>query len=224
MDLEQSLAREAPGCEDRPPVALAPGHNGVCRAEAAGTAGAAVAADPDPAALLAAIATRRDREAFKQLFAQFAPRVKAFARRSGADGQVAEDLAQDVMLTVWRRAGQYDRDKAAASTWIFTIARNRRIDMLRREARPDFDPQDPSLKAEEGPPADERLHGRRQARALRRAVDRLPEEQAELMRLAYFEDKSHGVIAEELDLPLGTVKSRLRLAMRKLRDMMKDRD
>jgi RNA polymerase sigma-70 factor (ECF subfamily) len=150
--------------------------------------------------------------------------VKAFARRSGADAQVAEDLAQDVMLTVWRRAGQYDRDKAAASTWIFTIARNRRIDMLRREARPDFDPEDPSLKAEEGPPADERLHGHRQAHTLRRAVDRLPEEQAELMRLAYFEDKSHGVIAEELELPLGTVKSRLRLAMRKLRDMMKDRD
>jgi RNA polymerase sigma-70 factor (ECF subfamily) len=206
------------------PLALAPVDDGDRGGEAAGAPTVAAAAAADPGALLAAIATRQDREAFKELFAHFAPRVKAFARRSGADAQVAEDLAQDVMLTVWRRAGQYDRDKAAASTWIFTIARNRRIDMLRREARPDFDPEDPSLKAEAGAPADDRLHGRRQACALRLAVDRLPEEQAELMRLAYFEDKSHGVIAEELALPLGTVKSRIRLAMRKLRDMMKDRD
>ncbi len=215
MSLEQSVGREGPAREEWPPAALAPVDGGNRRGDAAA---------PDPAALLAAIAGHQDRESFKQLFAHFAPRVKAFARRSGADAQVAEDLAQDVMLTVWRRAGQYDRDKAAASTWIFTIARNRRIDMLRRESRPDFDPEDPSLKAEAGPPADERLHSRRQARDLRRAVDRLPEEQAELMRLAYFEDKSHGVIAEELELPLGTVKSRLRLAMRKLRNMMKDQD
>ena len=179
---------------------------------------------PDPVELLAAIAERQDRQAFRQLFALFAPRVKAFARRSGADGQVAEDLAQDVMLTVWRRAGQYDRTKAAASTWIFTIARNRRIDMIRREARPDFDPEDPSLQGEEEAPADLSLHNRRQEHAVRQAVAQLPQEQAELMRLSYFEDKSHGVIAEELDLPLGTVKSRIRLAMRKLRDMMKDSD
>lgn len=214
MSLEQSLGSEEPLHLCLSAAGLPP---------EAGRHGTTVAAS-EPAALLAAIAARQDREAFKTLFAFFAPRIKAFARRGGADAQVAEDLAQDVMLTVWRRAGQYDRNKAAASTWIFTIARNRRIDMLRREGRPDFDPEDPSLKAEERPPADDRLHSRRQASAVRRAVSRLPEEQAELMRLAYFEDKSHGVIAAELDLPLGTVKSRIRLAMRKLRDMMKDRD
>jgi RNA polymerase sigma-70 factor (ECF subfamily) len=179
---------------------------------------------PDPAELLAAIAEDHDRNAYRRLFALFAPRVKAFARRRGADAQVAEDLAQDVMLTVWRRAGQFDRTKAAASTWIFTIARNRRIDMIRREARPDFDPEDPSLQGESARPADADLHARRQERDLRRAVARLPEEQAELMRLAYFEDKSHGVIAAQLDLPLGTVKSRIRLAMRKLRHMLKEMD
>ncbi len=184
-------------------------------------AGDVVAEPRDASDLIEAIAARRDREAFKALFADFAPRVKAFARRSGASSQVAEDLAQDVMLTVWRRAGLFDRRKAAASTWIFTIARNRRIDMIRKEARPDFDPHDPSLQAEDKA-ADELLHASEMEGELRRAVARLPQEQAELMRLAYFEDKSHGVIAEELDLPLGTVKSRIRLAMRKLRRMMKE--
>ncbi len=184
-------------------------------------AGDVVAEPRDASDLIEAIAARRDREAFKALFADFAPRVKAFARRSGASSQVAEDLAQDVMLTVWRRAGLFDRRKAAASTWIFTIARNRRIDMIRKEARPDFDPHDPSLQAEDKA-ADELLHASEMEGELRRAVARLPQEQAELMRLAYFEDKSHGVIAEELDLPLGTVKSRMRLAMRKLRRMMKE--
>ncbi|MGF1591624.1 MAG: sigma-70 family RNA polymerase sigma factor [Kiloniellaceae bacterium] len=180
--------------------------------------------EPAPEDLLEAIAARQDREAFKVLFAQFAPRVNAFARRLGAEAQVAEDLAQDVLLTVWRRARLYDRRKAAASTWIFTIARNRRIDLIRREARPDFDPQDPSLQGEAGPPADENLAERRRDEILRQAVARLPEEQARLMRLAYFEDKSHGAIAEELNIPLGTVKSRTRLAMRKLRQMLKDQD
>ena len=174
--------------------------------------------------LVETIARHRDRDAFKALFALFAPRVKAFARRSGASAQVSEDLAQDVMLSVWRRANQFDRSKAAASTWIFTIARNRRIDMIRRETRPDFDPQDPSLRGEDPQGADERLADRQQEQELRRAVARLPEQQAELMRLAYFEDKSHGAIAEQLDLPLGTVKSRIRLAMGKLRKMLKDMD
>lgn len=178
----------------------------------------------DAEALLEAIAARRDREAFKALFGHFAPRVAAFARRLGANAQVAEDLAQDVLLTVWRRAGQFDRRKAGAGTWIFTIARNRRIDMIRHEVRPDFDPADPSLQGEGEAAADDRLAGRRREQSLRRAVARLPEDQALLMRLAYFEDKSHGVIAGELNIPLGTVKSRIRLAMRKLRQMLKDED
>lgn len=198
------------------------------RETCASVPGVAVSGDalPDdlPDDLVEAIAVRQDREAFKRLFAAFAPRVKTFARRRGAEPQVAEDLAQDVMLTVWRRAAQFDRRKASASTWIFTIARNRRIDMLRREARPAFDAEDPSLKAAGEPPADERLAERRREGDLRRAVARLPQEQSHLMRLAYFEDKSHGVIAEELDLPLGTVKSRIRLAMRKLRLMLKEND
>ena len=174
------------------------------------------------AELIASVAVARDREAFRELFLMFAPRVKAFARRSGATAQVAEDLLQDVMLSVWRRAGQYDRSKAAVSTWIFTIARNRRIDMLRREARPDFDPDDPTLKSAPEEPADLWVESRQQAQVLRQALETLPVEQSELLRLAYFQDKSHGAIAEELELPLGTVKSRIRLAMSKLRKTLKD--
>jgi len=206
-----------------------------CRADEASAAPHCLAAAPfgggraggagcDAEALVEAIAARQDREAFKALFGHFAPRVAAFARRLGADAQVAEDLAQDVLLTVWRRAAQFDRRRAGAGTWIYTIARNRRIDMIRREARPDFDPADPGLQGEAEAAADDTLAERRREISLRRAVVRLPEEQSRLMRLAYFEDKSHGAIAEELNIPLGTVKSRIRLAMRKLRQMLKDED
>ena len=172
--------------------------------------------------LIEEIAGNRCRVAFRRLFEHFVPRVKSFARRGGASSQAAEDLAQEVMLTVWRRAELFDRRKAAASTWIFTIARNRRIDMIRRESRPEFDPEDPSLEPSGPEPADEALQARVLELELRRAVADLPGEQAELMKRAYFEDRSHSDIAEELDLPLGTVKSRIRLAMRKLRKAMKE--
>ena len=177
---------------------------------------------PDAADLLEAISLRRDRDAFKALFTDFAPRIKAFARRMGAESSVADDLAQDVMLTVWRQAARFDRQKASASTWIFTIARNRRIDMIRRERRPAYDPRDPAPDEAPEPQADEALHSTRQGEALRRMVADLPEEQSQVLRLAFYEDKSHGAIAEELDLPLGTVKSRIRLAVGKLRSMLKD--
>ena len=121
------------------------------------------------------------------------------------------------MLTVWRRATQYDSGKAAVSTWIFTIARNKRIDSLRRTRRPEIDPQDPALVQDPGDSPDHIVNAAQRRAILHAAVAELPPEQGQLLRLAYFEDKSHRVIAEELSLPLGTVKSRLRLAMAKLR-------
>ena len=174
------------------------------------------------AALLADVAERRDRNAFARLFRHFAPRIKAYVMRLGTDPAAAEDLAQDVMMTVWLRAEQFDRNKASLSTWIFTIARNRRIDVLRRERRPEIDPDDPALVREADPPADEEIDTANRHRLLREAVTKLPREQAELLRVAYFEDQSHSKIAERFGLPLGTVKSRLRLALGKLRPALEE--
>lgn len=175
------------------------------------------ATEPALADLLAAVAERRDRYAFATLFSHFAPRLKAYMRRLGLEDGRAEDLVQEVMLIVWRRALLYDRAQASVSTWIFTIARNKRIDALRRERRPEIDPDDPALVQDATPAVDLVVSQEQIGRRLRAAVDELPQEQAEVLRKNFFEDKPHGVIAEELALPLGTVKSRVRLALTKLR-------
>lgn len=174
----------------------------------------------DPIELMAAISTHRDRHAFGQLFDHFAPRIQSYMRRLGADQAAAEDLVQDVMLTVWRRAEQFDPSRAGVSTWIFAIARNKRIDVIRRERRPAVDLEDPAMVPDPEPDADTTVNNRQESAQLRSAIAELPSEQAQLLRLAYFEDKSHSDIAAELDLPLGTVKSRIRLAMNKLRSQL----
>jgi RNA polymerase sigma-70 factor (ECF subfamily) len=182
---------------------------------------------PDPdrlCALVEAIADRQDRDSFAELFAHFAPRVKAFIMRGGADPDTAEELAQEAMVSVWRKAASFDRRKAAVSTWIFTIARNKRIDRLRRERRPAIDEADYLLQVEPEPTADARLEQRETRVMLSRSVAELPDDQAEVVKMAFYEDKSHSVIAEELGLPLGTVKSRIRLALGRLRGMVGEED
>jgi RNA polymerase sigma-70 factor (ECF subfamily) len=131
---------------------------------------------------------------------------------------MAEDLTQEVMLSVWRRAEQYDRRLAAPSTWVFTIARNKRIDVLRRQRRTtDQEIEDPMTERDPEPRGDQAVEARQIRDRVREAIATLPGEQAELVRIFYFEDKSHSEIAGALDLPLGTVKSRLRLALGKMR-------
>lgn len=181
-------------------------------------------ADASPVDLMQAIAQRQDRGAFAALFTQFAPRIKAYVQRMGAEPRMAEDIAQDVMLIVWRRASQFDPAKAGVSTWIFTIARNRRIDVVRRERRPEFDATDPLVAPEAEPQPDENVETAREHKRMHDAISTLPQDQAKLLRLAFIEDKSHSVIAEDLNLPLGTVKSRIRLAIAKLRTLLKDDD
>lgn len=177
------------------------------------------ALQPDPFIhdrLIEAVALRRDREAFAQLFSYFAPRLKAWLIKSGATPAAAEDFAQDAMLTVWRKADLFDARKARAATWIFTIARNRRLDMLRRDARPLPVPEiELAEQTVERP--DDLLEQSEDAERVRDALGRLKPDQVEVLRLAFFMDSPHSEIARQLNLPLGTVKSRIRNAMIKLR-------
>ncbi|MGB5094075.1 MAG: sigma-70 family RNA polymerase sigma factor [Parvibaculum sp.] len=174
------------------------------------------------AAHMTAIAMAGDRAAFAALFAHYAPRVKSYLRRLRMDERLAEDLAQDVMLTVWRKAAQFDAEKASVGTWIFTIARNRFIDIVRREKRPELDANDPLLMPEEPAQADKEMESRQIGDRVRAALVALPPDQAEVVTLSFLEGLPHTAIAERLGIPLGTVKSRLRLAFGRLRPVLED--
>ncbi len=211
------------GRPGRPPAGLLAA--GFLAATARPPLQSAMPSDPEVPSLethlddLEAVARRQDRAAFARLFAHFAPRVKAYLMRQGAEPGLAEDLAQETMLTVWRKAPGYDRRLAGPSTWIFTIARNRRIDALRRDRRGRLDADDPALLPEAGILPDTALEAGQWEKKLAAAIGDLPAEQAQMLKLAYFEDRSHGDIARSLRLPLGTVKSRLRLAVTRLRSI-----
>jgi len=182
---------------------------------------AAQAAD-DPSAWILAIAASQSRESFSLLFARFAPRVKSYLMKLGARPDQAEELAQEALLAVWRKAAYFDPARASASTWIFTIARNLRIDALRRERHPeDLDNEPELMPAAEAAADDLVAAGEREAR-VRRALEGLSAEQAEVVRLSFFQEAPHSEISERLGLPLGTVKSRLRLAMARLRGQLED--
>ncbi|HYE46847.1 MAG TPA: sigma-70 family RNA polymerase sigma factor [Caulobacter sp.] len=180
-------------------------------------------AGADPyAALVLAIAERGDRAAFRQLFDHYAPRVKGYLVRLGLDGARAEELAQEVLVTVWRKAASFDARRASVSTWIFRIARNRRIDVYRRDRTADVDAEDPSLLPPEAASPHEEVSAAQQQRRIAAALLDLPEEQRDLVRRAFYDDLSHSEIAEATGLALGTVKSRLRLAFGKLRALLED--
>ena len=172
--------------------------------------------------LLVKVAADRDRAAFSRLFQHYAPRVKAYMRKLGCDGALAEDLAQEAMLQVWRKSESYDPALASPGTWIFTIARNLRIDRIRRERRPEIHADDPLLVPLPEPRADDVLATRQSEDRLRRAVAQLPLEQADVVGLSFYEDTPHAEIAARLGIPLGTVKSRLRLAMNRIRLFLGD--
>lgn len=167
--------------------------------------------------LMEAVAVRQDRAAFAALFDFYAPRVKAYCLRLGAADSLAEELAQEVMVTVWRKAALFDRRQAAVSTWIFRIARNRRIDAARRAAKPDLTPEDDPLPPTPVTAPDDALSGAERDAAVRAALQDLPADQITLLEQAFYEGLSHREIAERQGLPLGTVKSRIRLAFAKLR-------
>ncbi len=171
------------------------------------------------ASLLAAVADDRDRQAFASLFRHFGPRLKTFFLRSAISSGVAEDLVQETMLNVWRKASYFDPERAGVATWIFTIARNLRIDHLRRLRNPatlPVDGDDAPFSIEDG------VIGAERDERVRRALTTLSTEQQTIIRLSYFSEKSQTEIAGELGIPLGTVKSRTRLAMNRLRALLED--
>ncbi|MES2473373.1 MAG: sigma-70 family RNA polymerase sigma factor [Pseudomonadota bacterium] len=170
--------------------------------------------------LLQRVAQTRDRAAFGLLFEHFAPRIKSYLMRLGTPPGQAEDLAQEAMLTLWRKSALFDPARASASTWMFTIARNLRIDAIRKERRPRFELDDPTLALDPEPDADAGLEMQDSQSALRQALRVLPPDQNEIVMQFYFSDKPHSQIAADLGIPLGTVKSRLRLAMARLRAAM----
>ena len=171
------------------------------------------------AALLAAVAERRDREAFAELFDYYAPRINGYLQRLGAERTSAEEMAQDVMVTLWRKAELFDASKSSVATWLYRIARNRRIDAARRNRIDFVDPSDYifDIADENTADADGLLDAQSRDDVLRRQMADLPKEQLELVRLAFYEGLSHSEIAERTGLPLGTVKSRIRLAFTRLR-------
>ena len=167
---------------------------------------------------LVAVGRRRDREAFAALFRFFAPRLKSYYLRQGSPPRQAEDLVQETMLRVWERASLYDPSRAQASTWIFTVARNLRLDSLRGERHPE--PESEALLSElpdGSESADVLLESSRREERVRAALATLPWEQMEILKLSFFEDVAHADIARRLGLPLGTVKSRIRRALARLR-------
>ncbi len=178
------------------------------------------AKDQELTTLINLIATRKDKTAFSSLFKLFGPRIKGYLMKLGSNDIVAEDLLQEVMLTVWRKSETFDRNKAAVSTWLFTIARNKRIDMLRKEIRPQLDPNDPMLTPNQEESADNVYGSKQESIKITDAIKMLPEEQSKLIKMTYYEDKSHSIIAKELKMPLGTVKSRIRLASTRLKKLL----
>ncbi|MAL95189.1 MAG: RNA polymerase subunit sigma-70 [Haliea sp.] len=171
---------------------------------------------------LVLIGSNQDRAAFTRLFRHFAPLIKAFALAgSSLSATHADELVQEVMLKIWQKAGAYDPRKAAASTWVYTIARNCRTDMFRRLQK-----FDTPLAAEDFTPEQDdeeplvQLQSRRNRERIKALMSTLPPDQAQILAKVYMEGKSHAEAANDMDLPLGTVKSRVRLALQKLQIQM----
>ncbi len=169
------------------------------------------------AALVAAVAERRDRQAFTRLFDHFAPRLNAYLLRLGTNAGTAEEIAQETMVTLWRKAALFDPQKSSVATWLYRIARNRRIDMLRRDRLDFLDTNDPVLEPADDTDLFAQVDMQQREEAVRIALEGLPEEQLSLVRLAFFDGLSHSQISERTGLPLGTVKSRIRLGFTRLR-------
>ena len=177
-------------------------------------------AQPDFSELLLKVGRNQDRAAFADLFQHFAPRVTSYMLKLGSANEMAEELAQLTLLQVWRKAQLFDPDKAAASTWIFRIARNIRIDVLRKQKHFFDDDFDLAKIEDEQDTAEVKINREQKKQHVALALTELPQDQAQIIHMSFYDGLSHGEIAKQLEIPLGTVKSRIRLAFGRLRESL----
>ena len=137
--------------------------------------------------------------------------------RSGADEAIAEEIIQETMTIIWTKADYYDPKMASPSTWIYTIARNKKIDILRKTRKAILEDIDTAILPPVESKADENIEHEQKFEMIAQYLDDLPEDQLNLLKMNFFEEKSHGEISEITKVPLGTVKSRIRLALEKIR-------
>ena len=165
-----------------------------------------------------------DKNTFANLFSEISPKIKGFLMRLGSTDILAEEILQETMLAVWKKASYFDKTKASPTTWLFTIARNKRIDFLRKESRPEIDSYDPVLISDNLDTPDISLEHKETSKTLLKQIESLPEKQTNLIKKYFFEDKTQSEISEELNIPLGTVKSSLRLGIAKLKKSLEKED
>ena len=173
---------------------------------------------------LSLVAEKRDKISFGYLFDHLAPKIKGFLRKNGTSEVSLDDLTQEVMIKIWRYAGHFDKKKGKVTTWVFTIARNARIDLIRKENRPEPDVNDPVMVNDPPHGSDDILFAKQTSTRISEAINDLPDEQQEILKYAFFEEKSHAEIAAQTGLPLGTVKSRIRLAFQRLKKTLTELD
>ncbi len=166
------------------------------------------------------VGKNQDKLAFNNIFRYFAPRLKSFLVKAGSTDSQAEEVIQEVMIAVWTKSSTYDSNKSSVSTWIYTIARNKRIDKIRKEKRHYLSESDEGLEIPVDSTQEKEIFSAQVSDSLKRYMSNLPEEQSKLLKLSYFYNKTHADISEELKIPLGTVKSRIRLALTKMRHLV----
>ncbi|MAH88618.1 MAG: RNA polymerase subunit sigma [Pelagibacterales bacterium] len=167
-----------------------------------------------------AIGVNQDKQAFSTIFKYFAPRLKSFLVKAGSTDSQAEEVIQEVMIAVWTKSATYDSSKSSVSTWVYTIARNKRIDKIRKEKRHYLSESDEGLEIPVDSTQEKEILSAQLSSSLKKYMSNLPKEQSKLLQLSYFYNKTHADISEELKIPLGTVKSRIRLALTKMRHLV----
>ena len=176
--------------------------------------------DDDLTLCVELIGKNQDKFAFNSIFKYFAPRLKSFLIKAGSTDTQAEEVIQEVMIAVWTKSSTYDSNKSSVSTWIYTIARNKRIDKIRKEKRHYLSESDEGLEIPVDSTQEKEIFTAQVSNSLKKYMSNLPEEQSKLLKLSYFYNKTHADISEELKIPLGTVKSRIRLALTKMRHLV----